>query len=193
LNPSTSAATVTVSIDMAQGQASPIVMHLPPQSTASLASQDQTRIPAGTTFGLVFSAQGGSGIVVSRLSSSATGSPALGMNAAEPGGIRRWLVPPVPPGESPGSLAVVDLSPHPVRVSIDGFNTGHGAAGGGTAGVTLDPGALRVVSASTAGLVGRSPVEVQADGPVAVELDPASPGVPGIATVPVWPLVDSAD
>jgi hypothetical protein len=188
LNPGSRTVSVTVSIDLAQGQAAPLVVRVPPQSTAALTAQNETRIPAGTVFGLTFSAAG-SGVVVARNSSvPGTPLPTTALTPAE-AGMSRWLIPPVPPGQAPGALAVVDLAGHPVEVRIVGLGLpGHSALAPGSAPFTLKPGGVLVVSPSPAEPVGLSPVEVEANGPVAVELGVAPATSPGTGEVPAWPL-----
>lgn len=192
LNPSSSSATVTVSIALAQGEAKPLTLRVPPQALVPLVTQDQTRIPIGSPFALTFSASHGSRIVVTRLaSSSGTVTPAAGVSQGEPGGIRRWLVPPVAPGETPSGLAVVDLAGRPVTMTIDGLVDGRSSPITGERDVVVSPGSLHLVSFTTATPVGWAPMEVVADGPVAVELDPAPAGPPGTDTIPAWPLLSS--
>ena len=191
-NPSPRATTVTMSIALSQGQAAPLKLHLAGQSLVQVAAQDQTRIPTGTLYGATFSAPEGSGIVVARMAASAQGAvPAIGVGQAQPGGVRRWLVPAVPPGELPWGIALLDMAGRPVHAVVDGF-----AAGGrlvllpGPTTLTLQPGVTQVVRAPGTP-VGSSPSEVIADGPVAVELDPLPAVPPGTGTVPAWPLLSA--
>lgn len=186
-NPGSRPATVTVSIALAQGQAAPLTVRVPPQSLSSLTTQDQTRIPAGTLFGLTFSSSPGSGIVVARQTSApGTALPASALTAGEPSE-SHWLVPPVPPGQSPGNLTVVDLAGRPLHVRVLGFGPG----AGGARPTTIDPQSVLVVSPSPQAPVGSSPVEVDASGPVAVEMAVAPAQAPGTGEVPAWPLLAS--
>lgn len=195
-NPTSTPATVTVSLSLTQGQAAPLVLHLPPQSTITLNAQAQTRIPAGAPYGITFASRSGPmgtgpGIVVARTAASnGNTNPAVGVSSGQAGGTDRWLVPPVPPAQSPASLAIVDLAPGPVRVTVKGFPlTGPPAALPGAKAVKVLPGSVYVLSPSPATPVGWSPVEVEASGPVAVELDPAPATPPGTAPVVAWPLL----
>lgn len=190
-NPTSVAATVTVSLSLSQGQAAPFVLDLPPQSTSVMNAGQQTRIPAGAPYGIKFSTRATPGIVVTRVAeSSGSTTPAVGWSSGQAGGVRRWLVAPVPAGQSPASLAVVDLSPGPVLVTVKGFQlNGAATALPGAKAVKLEPGSVFVLAPSPATPVGWSPVEVDASGPVAVQLDPSPAAPPGTASVAAWPLV----
>ena len=190
-NPSSSAAKVTVSLSIVQGQAAPFVLHLPPQSSALLNADAQTRIPGGTLYGVTFSTSSTPGIVVTRVAASnGSTTPAVGVSSGQAGGVRRWLVPPVPPGQAPAGLAVVDLTSGPVRVTVRRFtSSGRATPLPGANMVKLQPGSVYVLSPSAAAAVGVTPVEVEASGPVAVQLDPAPAQPPGTAPAVAWPLL----
>ena len=122
VNPSMHPATVTASISLTQGRSAPIVLQVPTQSSTSLSSQSQTRIPGGAVFGMTFRAAAASGIIVGR-QVSVPGGP-LPVNAlanGQPGGSAAWLVPPMPPGPAAGSLAFVNLAGRALHVTIVGF------------------------------------------------------------------------
>ncbi|HLX89058.1 MAG TPA: hypothetical protein VKR22_11455, partial [Acidimicrobiales bacterium] len=53
----------------------------------------------------------------------------------------------------------------------------------------LRSGGMLVVGPNPAPPIGRVPVEVEADGPVVVELDPVPSGAPGAVVVPAWAVV----
>jgi len=195
-NPTSVPATVTVSLALTQGQAAPIVVPLPPQSTSVLTAESQTRIPTGAAYGIVFSTNSRSqssaaGIVVARLAiSNGSPNPAVGVSSGQAGGFSRWLVAPVAPGQSPAGLAVIDLTTRPVRVTVKGFQSSAGpTALPGAKNIKVDPGTVYMLSSSPATPVGWSPVEVEASGPVAVQLDPSPADPPGTAPVVAWPLL----
>jgi hypothetical protein len=189
LNPFGRPATVTVSVVLSEGKAAPITLQVPAQSLASFVAQDQTRIPAGTLFGLTFSVSRGPGVVVGRLAASGgTGMPASGISAAQPAGVRRWLVPAVAPSQLSWGLALVDMVSRPVHVRIEGFGPGgRFVAVPGRSSLIVEPGTFEVVRAPGTP-VGLSPTVVLADGAVAVQLDPLPAGPPGIDPVPAWPF-----
>ncbi len=190
-NPSNHPASVTVSISLVQGQAAPIVMQVGPFSVATLAAQDQIRIPSGTTFGLTFSSSG-PGIVVSREAEIPSGiAPNLGDVTGAPGGQRRWLVPALPPpGTSPWALAVLNVAGRPIRVKLAWVEpSGVVVAVPGSGVVPLALGGLDLLGPNPPAPIGRAPLVVTADGPVALELDPEPVAAPGTVVVPAWPLV----
>ena len=193
-NPSSKPANVTVSISLAQGQAAPVSLSVGPSSVATFNSQDQTRIPPGAVFGLTFSS-GGPGIVVSRESFVPTGTlPTIGSSIGVAGGQRRWLVPAVPaPGTGPMVLAVLNVAGRATRVEVVSVRP-NGATVPVTArrGVRLRPGGFLLLGPNPPPPIGRSPLEVLADGPVAVELDPVPAGAPGTVVVPSWALLNSS-
>jgi hypothetical protein len=188
LDPSDAPATVTVSFALSQGGASPLVLHVPGHTCASLTSADQTRIPAGTLFGLRFTSSG-PGVVVGRTTYVPGAAPAAtGVTQGLPGGLRRWLLPPSPPGRIPLQLAVMNVGSKAAHVRMSGL---------GPAGRTLPPappvvvpaGSAVAVQPSPATPVGLMPIEVTADGPVVVELEPGPAGATGVSVVPAWPLL----
>ncbi len=194
VNPASGPVTVTASISLGQGRASPLVVQVPGQSSASFSSQNETRIPSGSVFGIVFRTLSGQGIFVGRQVSLPAGGPlpANSFGNAQLGGVSRWLVPAVLPGETVGSLGMVDLAGAPERVTIATFGSGtdSGRSHSNVVDrVTLVPGALVVLTPSTGFPLGSEPLVLHADGPVSVELDPSPAATPGSAPVPLWPLL----
>jgi hypothetical protein len=190
-NPTSSPATVTVALSLSQGRAAPFVLHVAPHSASALSASSETRIPGGSPYGITFSTRGRARIVVARLASSnGRTNPAVGLSSGQPGGVSRWLVPPVPAGQSPSALAVIDMAPRPVRVTVEDFPpTGKPTPLPGADAVVVVPGTVLVVSSTPATPVGWAPVEVAADGPVAVQLDPSPAAPPGTSPVVAWPLL----
>ena len=188
-DPADGSATVTVSFALNEGKATPLVLHVPGHATTTLAAEAQTRIPAGSIFGLRFTSSG-PGVVVSRNAYAPGAAPAnTGLTQGLPGGLRRWLVPPAPPGRIPLHLALLNLGPKTIEVRVTGF----GAAGErlpAQAPVAVPPGGAVVVVPSPTMPVGLMPTEVTADGPLVAELEPAPSGAPGVSVIPAWPLLD---
>jgi hypothetical protein len=193
VNPSNRAVSVTVSLALIQGRAAPLVLQVPAQSSVALAAQSQTRIPSGAVFGISFRAADGPGIVVARqVAGPPTGPfPLNALSAGQPGGVTKWLVPAMPPGQVSGTFAVMGLAGRVVHVSIVEIDpTGRPVAVAGQRRVALPPGALEfLVNPGAAVPVGVRPTVVEADGPIVVELDPAPAGTPGNDQVPAWPLL----
>ena len=186
-DPADSPATVTVSFALSQGRASPLVVHVAAHTTTAVDSAGETRIPAGSLFGLRFSSRG-PGVVVGRGTYVPGATPAdTGMTQGLPGGLRRWLVPPTPPGRIPLWLAVYGLGSRSAHVRLLALG-----AAGRTASpdlVTVPPNTVVTVPPSPTAPVGLLPLEVSADGPVAVELEPGPPGATGVGVIPAWPLL----
>jgi hypothetical protein len=190
VNPTAHPVSVTAAIALLQGRATPLTLQVPPVSSLSLAAQGQTRIPPGALFGITFSAASGAGIVVARQVAGGAPFPQNALTSGQPGGTSRWLVPPMPPGQLAGDVALVGLSGRVVHVKVVGI----GPSGLQTATMTkravvLEPGGLDlVVLQGGSSPIGSEPVVVEADGPVAVQLDPAPAGTPGGEPVALWPL-----
>lgn len=193
LNPSAHSTTVRVSIELAQGQATPVTLQVPGSSLASFAAHEQTRIPSNVPFALTFRSSG-AGIVVARQTLTPAGTmPTIGTSAGTPGGQSRWLIPPLPfQGASALALGVLNLGRAPLHVTVAAPDaSGRLVALPGERRAVLRGGGLLVLGPNPAPPVGRAPLEVVADGPIAVELDPAPSGGPGTVVLPVWPLLDA--
>jgi len=192
LNPSSSPATVTVAPAFVHDQAAPLSLRVGPQSLVTFVAQNQTRIPGGVLFGLTFATTKDRGIVVARQASGSGAPPAIATTEAQPGGVENWLVPGVPPGESPWGMSLLDLAGHPVRVTVLQVAAGGRTNPlGGESDVQLVPRVLYTMSSASVP-VGSVPIVVRASGPVAVELDAAPAQPPGVETVPAWPLLSPA-
>jgi len=187
-NPSDHQVSVNVKIGLPQGEAEPLSMTVPAESTADLVAEQQTRIPGTGSFALEFSSADRTGIVVDREVSGAGGSPApqVGQVHGVPAGVPSTLLPAVvPPGRGATSLAVSNLSSEPIRVSVEIATTGAPLAGLDRR--TLQPGKTLTVSPQPGSPIGAVPLLVVASGLVAVELDAAS-GTPGSVVVPALAL-----
>jgi hypothetical protein len=190
VNPTGHGESVTAAIALVQGRATPLTMEVPAQSSVTLASQGQTRIPPGAIFAITFTADGRGGIVAARQVAGGTPFPQSSLSAGTPGGVSRWLVPPMPPGQLAGDFAIVGLSTRIVHVTIVEIDpSGRQSVVAGQRGVALVPGAMDFVLSPGGSLsVGARPVIVEADGPIALQLDPAPTGTPGGEPVALWPL-----
>jgi hypothetical protein len=186
LNPSTRRAVVSVAIGLSAGAgAEPLTMRVAPQSVATLVAEKVTRIPTNAPYALTFTSSH-TGIVVSRQVSAPSGTPAPVPEDGEvpgvPGGARRWLLPGlVPPGTGAWALAVVDLGARAATVRIV---TPDGRAVAGQAPRRVRPGTPLVIGPNPGPPFGTAPLEVQADQPVAVELDALPVAGPGVVVVP---------
>jgi hypothetical protein len=188
LNPSAQSARVSVSIGLQHGSAAPLTLSVAPQSTVRLSAGDQTRIPVDTPYSLTFAS--GVGIVVGReVDAPAGGSaPLVGINRAVSPGATRWLVPKVPaPGTGAWYLAVANVAGRPVTLTVrslsgSGWSTVPGVAG------RVAPGQPVMIGPNPGSPIGTTVLEVTASGPVAVQLDAAPAGAPGVVVIPALAL-----
>jgi len=191
-NPSSRPAPVTVTITLAEGQAAPLHLELPSMSTATVAAQDQTRIPSNAPFAVRFDAPA-PGIVVGREAFSPPGptTPTDGETSASPGAERRWLLPAVPPpGHGTWALGILNMAGRAVHVSVGIFDgTGRFVALAGERAVTLRRAGFLELGPAPPAPIGQVPLSVVADGPVAVELDPEPIGAPGTVVLGPWALL----
>ena len=191
LNPTTRPAVVSVAVGLSQGAAAePLTMHVPAQSLATLVAGNQTRIPSSGPYALTFTSTGagGAGIVVSRLVTAPSGSPApipeIGDAAGVPGGSRRWILPGVvAPGSGAWALAIVDLGNKPATVRI---LTPSDRALPGQALRRVVPGSPLVIGPNPGPPFGTVPFAVVASQPMAVELDALPVAEPGVVVVPAF-------
>jgi hypothetical protein len=185
LNPSSRSTVVRVGVSDRQGRSSPVLLPVAARSSVAVSAAAQTRIPHGTPFSLVLRSTNGVGIVVSRQTVAAAGThpPRLGTVGAVPRGARRWSVPlATPSGIRPTTLAVTAVGARPVRVRVTEQRHGAAAVGNVSFGVVA-PGAALVVGLGRAAAAGNA-LAVDANGPVAVELDAGPAGAPGVLVLP---------
>lgn len=187
-NPSDHEVTVTVRIGLPQGEEEPLSLTVPASDVTDLVAEQQTRIPGAGPYSLEFSTSDGSGIVVDREVSGASGAPApqVGQVHGVPQGASRSLLPAVvAPATGAASLAISNLASAPVAVSVDIAATRAPVAGLDRR--LLEPGKTLTVTPQPGSPIGAYPLVVMASGPVAVELD-ASAGTPGSVVVPALVL-----
>ena len=190
LNPSTRPAVVSVSIGLSGGEvAEPLTMHVPPQALSTLVAEDQTRIPSGVSYALTFTSRG-AGIVVVRQVTAPPGQPAPVPEGGDVVGVigasTRWVVPAVvTPGTGASSVTVADLGPGPATVR---FTTPSGRAVAGLKPQKVGPHAPLVITPVPGDPFGVKPLGVQADEPVAVELDGEPAAGSGVVVSPAFPV-----
>jgi hypothetical protein len=194
-NPGSVPEAITVHLRLASGPLAPLTDTVAPKSTWVLATNQQTRIPAGAPYSTEIDASGGPGVVVSRAvgSFSSTQVPQAGLAPAVDGltvatPTNEWIVP--PPGTSanpavtgaaPHTLALVNLEDAPEAFSAYAVAPGsrHLLASG-----TLAAGASEVVSGSVLADAGFDSILVRGAGPMAVSEDLAPSGMVGAVTMP---------
>jgi hypothetical protein len=191
-NPSTAPADVTVKIALQQGVAEPLVIRVPAGSVDSLDAQAVTRIPSGVPFAVTFVSRRGVGIVVDRHVSSPVGapSPQQGDAMGVPGGAKRWLVPTEGSvATAAAALAVVNLNPAPVTISLSTFTGGGLVPLKGLAHRRVRSGTPLIVTPGAGSPIGSWPLELVSSAPVALEVDALPAGSPGVVVVPALPLL----
>jgi hypothetical protein len=130
--------------------------------------------------------------VVSRETFVPSGAlPTVGFSVGVPGGTSRWLVPPIPPpGTVPWSLGVVNLTGTRAHVTVSSFDSsGRAVPLSSEDRVVVGPRGLLEIGPNPGPPIGRAPLLVTADRPVALELDPEPVGAPGTVVTPAWALL----
>jgi hypothetical protein len=181
-----------VKFALQQGAAEPLVIRVPPGAVDSLDAQAVTRIPSGVPFAVTFVSGGGVGIVVDRHLSSSAGAPApqQGDVMGVPGGADRWLVPTEDsPATAVAAVAVVDLNPAPVTVSLSTFSRGGLVPLKGFAHLRVRYGSPLIVTPGAGSPIGSVPLEFVSSAPVALEVDALPAGSPGVVVIPALPLL----
>lgn len=188
-NPSPTTAHVTMVIGLNQAQESPIGLTVPALSATTVSAAQQSRIPDNTAYSAVFTS-GDAPVVVTRETGAPSGSsaPTDGLTAAEPGA-RDWVLPALAaPATQLWALAVADLADGPVHVTLRVvLPSGRTVPAPGNWPRSIVRGGTFALPAPGAP-IGQYPLELQADGPVAVELDPQPVPAPGVVVLPSWPV-----
>lgn len=186
------ATVVGMDIDLQQGSAEPLKIRVPALSTVTVLAENETRIPAGSVYGVEFVTTKGAGIVVDRqLSASTPTVPGAeqGETAGVPVGGPKWLVP-VSPWAANGvsDLSVENVSSRRVQVTMSAIVKGRLRGVDRYSPVSLDRGAVLVISPGPTLALGTGEFEIEASGAVSVEVDSLPGAVPGVATLAVLPL-----
>ncbi len=196
-NPTGAAQTVTASFRLPSGPTAPITELVGPGVTWLLTLSATSRLPRNDDFATRVTASG-AGVVVDRVLEAPTTATKPQWGAA-PGvdqsqwtavssGARSWLLPapgvpglPATGGAAPFAVALCDQGTAAVTVRL-GVLTPSGVTPLGTP-VTLMPDSATVVEPSVVSAAGLRPIEVTADGPVAVAEDLVPAGSPGVVTM----------
>ena len=198
-NPGSTPEAVRVHLRLASGPLAPLSANVAPGSTWVVATNKQTRIPAGAPYSVTVDASGGAGVVVGRtvLAPGSAASPQAGLASGvaewsmrSPTG--EWVVP--PPGTSAypatggaarHSLALSNTSGAPATYRVYGVTpSGLRLLASGT----LAPGLFSLVPASALSAAGFEPIVVRADRSLGVSEDLAPSGALGVVTMPGLPL-----
>jgi hypothetical protein len=99
-------------------------------------------------------------------------------------GAEGWIVPPVPSPLKVISLTIESLARKPVKLSITKAGSGAALVSGAKITTTLGAGESATVSPSV--LNGAGPLLIEANGPIAIELDATPVVTPGMIVVPAF-------
>ncbi len=183
-NPGPSTADVRLSVGLTQGTAEPFSLSVGPYQVLPVVSQQQARIPAGVAHSAVLESTNGVPVVAERLIVG-SGGPVGWSGLGELMGGRvvapDWLVPLGLAGTTfAGSLIFYNPGLAPVRVVVDGLDSGRVAPLPRLGPVTVQPGQRRAVSLNVAGFL-QEPLVVAASGPIYTESDFYQKGQQGIS------------
>jgi hypothetical protein len=194
-NPGTTTEHVSVQADLGTAPLAPLTHDVAPLSTWNLSTSDQTRIPKGDDYSTVITATGGSGVVVGRVISAPSTSPApqsgvslavSQRNASWPS--HAWVVPspgstitPAYSGSIPEHLTLTNPTHAVVTFVVSTMTPTHTRQ---IVSGRLRPGASAVVGGTTLFKAGLYPLLVTAGGPLAVSEDVGPTGAPGAITMP---------
>jgi hypothetical protein len=203
-NPGSTTEDVTVRTRLASGPLPPFQERVLPDSTWTLTTSAQTRIPKAGADGAgdytaLIDATGGAGVVVGRSVSAPSGAPAPqtglsnavgALSAESPSG--QWVVPspgsassPAVAGAAPGEVALSNPGGHTQTYVVSvmtrqGFHTL-------TRG-RLPPSTFISLSGAPLTAAGLSPLVVSASGPVAISENVGPTGAYGVVSMPGIPL-----
>ncbi len=206
-NPGSTTEDVTVRCWLASGPLPPFRAQVLPDTTWTLATSTQTRIPkvtgAGGSYTTVVEATGGSGVVVGRAVAAPSTAPAPqaglsnavdALSAASPS--RTWVVP--PPGTA-ASPAVAGAAPDTLALANPNGTTAtyvvYVMSSSGLRVMTrgrLPPSTFISLSGSILTAAGLSPLLVSASGPVAISENVGPTGAYGAVTMPGIPVATNA-
>ncbi len=165
----------------------PVMLTVKGQSVSSIVLGREPGFAATTPYSIVIKAS--SPVVVGRVvyATKRTDRPNAGYTLGVPIGATHWLVPGVENSDHATSLAIEALGSKPVKVTVTRSTGVSAPVPGGRDSATVVPGVEVHVEAQSLALYS-GPLVVVADGPVAVELDAAPSGSPGIVVVPAFVL-----
>lgn len=199
-NPSSSTENVTVSVQLPSGPVAPFNDALPAESTWSLVTSSETRIPVNVTFAATVKVSDGPGVVVDRSMSAALGSslPQWGaVTASVPSAQfgQSWVIPapgtpvtPAVPGASALDLGVQNPGKLPITFSVSSV-TPHGiVALSPRVPVRLAPGNFTVLPQAVMSRAGSYPLIIESSGPTSMLENLIPAGAGGVVAMPGVPL-----
>jgi hypothetical protein len=193
-NPTPLAQEVTVRATLGSGRLAPFHARVLADSTWTLSTSAETRIPLGDPYSAVVEAKGGAGVVVGRTvgAPGTATAPQVGLaNAVDglSGAIRShsWIVPPpgtaatpAVAGAAPAHLALINLTGHAESYVISLLQPSGTVLASGQ----IEPLATFSLSAKLLARVGFIPLIVRTNGAAAVSEDVGPTGTYGVVTMP---------
>jgi Family of unknown function (DUF5719) len=163
----------------------PVTVSVNANSTASIVLGAEPGFAASTPYAVVI--ESASGIVVGRsiIGHGKASLPNTSATIGVPVGAERWLLPAEPSIGHASSLAFEDLGSRPVEVTVTRA-LGGGAPVAGLGNVILvQPGEQVDVTQSVLGAL-TEPIDVDANGPMTLELDATPAASPGVVVIPAF-------
>ena len=186
LNPGSAATQVVLAATYGSGsRVHPVTLSVPASSTRTIALGREPGFEAITPYALTFTAS--SGVVIGRSISRPKKPPVpnAGSSVGVPVGAEHWLVPAVPTSGKPWALTFEDLGSRPVKVTITKALGGAAPVTGSSNTFLVQPGEQVAVTKSVLKAF-VSPWDVQATGPIAIELDASPAAWFGVVQVPCF-------
>jgi hypothetical protein len=188
LNPGSTASQVVLNATYGSASAvHPVTLSLPANSTASVALNHEPGFEALTTYAVTFTAS--TPVVIGRSIARPKKPPVpnAGSSPGVPIGADHWVVPAVPTGGKPWELTFENLGKRPVKVTVTRAFGKTAPLAGSANTVLIQPGEDVGVSQSllTAFV---NPFDVEATGPIAIELDASPAAWAGVVQIPSFVL-----
>jgi Family of unknown function (DUF5719) len=199
-DPGSSPEAVRVNLRLSSGPLAPLSETVAPGATWVIATNKQTRIPAGAPYSTIIDASGGPGVVVGRtvMAPGSAESPQAGTAPGVAGPSQtsptgEWVLPapgtsanPAVGGAAPNSLALSNTSG--ATVTFHAYAVTPSGRQRLIASGTLYPGFFELVPSSALKVAGFDPIVVRADQSLGVSEDVAPSGSIGVVTMPGIPL-----
>ncbi len=183
-NPGPNIADVRLSVGLAQGQAEPFDLSVGPYQVQAVVSEQQARIPSGVPHSAVLVSTNGVPVVAERWVSAGAPSSWQGLGDL-PGGrmaASSWLVPVALANPfRHAELVLYNPGDAPVEASVEALTQGIPAAISGQHPTTVGAGQRIAINLNRYAPALRSPLVVNASGPVYAESDTyGQNGIPGV-------------
>jgi hypothetical protein len=183
INPSSVSSEVTLEATYGHGSSvHPVTISVPGNSTASIVLGHEPGFAASVPYAVLIKSS--SAVVAGRsiLGPKKSQRPRAGSTLGVAVGAQHWLVPAVPAIGHPSSLTFEDLGSRPVKVTVTTALGGSAPVGGISNVVLVQPGEQVGISESVLATF-TEPFDIDANGPIAIELDASPAASPGVVVV----------